>query len=70
VIRNLRRRRALLSFSYISGRVDDDDSERGTLHVHDRLVRHEAGKIHLSLAVKYEDFADHIPGTVYDYKSE
>ena len=67
---DLRRRSARISLAYSAGFVDDGDALRGRLRVGGREPLREAGSVHPSPLVTYEDVAGHSPGSVYDYAGE
>jgi hypothetical protein len=59
-----------VSLGYSAGWIDDGDALRGRLTVNGKDVPREAGRVHPSSLVVYEDRAGHSPGCVSDYRSE
>jgi hypothetical protein len=66
----LSRRNGRLSIGYIGGWVDDGDAVRGVLEVAGQVPHRVPGQVYPSPLVKYQDWAGHAPGRLYDYEAE
>lgn len=67
---DLSQRNARMSIGYVSGWVDDGDTQRGDLRVDGRISHRTRGAIYPAPTVEYRDKAGHMPGTLHDYQSE
>jgi hypothetical protein len=68
--KELSKREARLSVGYVSGWVDDGNSQRTTLWVDNKPAPRKAGAIYDSPRVRCIDRAGHLPGIENDYASE
>lgn len=66
----LAHRQARLSIGYVSGWVDDGNSETGALSIDGKAATRRAGEIYASPRVHYSDLAGNAPGTENDYGEE
>ena len=67
---DLRTRNARMSIGYVSGWVDDGESERGVLRVDGRVPNRIPGQVYPSPLVKYKGLRGHAKGIVSDYVAE
>jgi hypothetical protein len=66
----LQARNARMSIGYVSGWVDDGESEQGILRVDGRAPHRIPGQVYPSPLVKYEGNGGHVTGIVCDYEAE